>query len=128
MAKKKNVKKCEKCGVIVKSYSYGFYCSSCAAEVWDAGFESTTQHAEEIYEQIIEEIEEINKMLNKAQINYKVISELVEYRSGIFRCAVCGKFRFRWTHFGEKRNEEKLREVLTTPCPKCNATSKLKFE
>ena len=128
MAKKKHVKKCDKCGAIVESYSYGFYCESCAAEVWDAGFESTSQHANEIYEEMIKKKEEINKMLNKAHINYEVISRLVEYRSGIFRCAVCGKFRFRWAHFGEKRNEEKLIEVLTTSCPKCNATGNLKFE
>ena len=128
MAKKKHVKKCDKCGDIVESYSYGSYCESCAAEVWDAGFESTSQHAKEIHEAMIKKKEEINKNLNKAHINYEVISRLVEYRSGIFRCAVCGKFRFRWTHFGEKRNEEKLIEVLTTSCPKCNATGNLKFE
>jgi len=128
MAKKNKVKKCAKCGVIVKSYSYGSYCYSCAKEVWDAGFESTTQHAEEIHEQMMRKIEKINEMLNKAPINYEKISKLVEYRSGIFRCASCGKFRFRWTHYGEKRNEKKLREVLTTACPKCNATDSLTFE
>lgn len=125
---KKSEKKCDKCGVIVKSYSYGFYCQSCAAEVWDAGFESTTQHAEEIHEQMVKEIEEINNMLNKANISYEEIRKLVKYRSGVFRCAVCGKFQLRWVHSGEKKNEEKLKKVLMTPCPKCNSIGNLKFE
>ena len=48
MAKKKEVKRCQKCRTAVNSYTYGSYCDKCADEVWDAGFESTTQHAEEI--------------------------------------------------------------------------------
>ncbi len=46
MAKKKL--KCDKCGKEVDSYSYGDYCSTCADEVWDSGFQSTSEHAYEI--------------------------------------------------------------------------------
>ncbi len=41
-------KRCAKCGKTVDEYSYGSFCDDCAGEVWDAGFESTKQHAEEI--------------------------------------------------------------------------------
>lgn len=129
MGKKKSIsKKCEKCGVVVDSYSYGSFCSSCAAEVWDTGFESTTQHAEEIYEAQMEEEEEINKSLDKANISYTAVRKLVKYRSGNFRCGKCGKLRIKWAHFNPpKEDEEKLREILTSPCPKCNKTGFLKF-
>ena len=58
--KKKGLKKCGGCGKLVASYSYGDYCDACGHEVWDRGFESTTDHAEEIGRG-----QEIEKLLDK---------------------------------------------------------------
>ena len=124
---KNSKKKCARCGKVVQSYSYGDYCDSCAADVWDEGFESTTQHAEEIYEQQMRDREEINEHLNEANINVGDIKALIEYTSGTFRCSKCGKLRLRWVHFPEPENDDELRNALKTPCPKCKTKGYLKF-
>jgi Zn finger protein HypA/HybF involved in hydrogenase expression len=126
MAKNKE-KKCARCGKVVQSYSYGDYCHSCAADVWDAGFESTTQHAEEIYEQQMKDMDEINEHLNKAKISVKNIKNLIEYESGTLGCSKCGKLRLRLVRFPEPENDDELRNTLTTPCPKCGTIGYLKF-
>jgi hypothetical protein len=41
-------KKCSNCGKMVEKYTYGSACDDCAAEVWDRGFESTSENAYEI--------------------------------------------------------------------------------
>jgi len=121
-------KKCAYCGKIVESYSYEQYCSSCAEEVWDRGFSSTTQHAEEIYEQDLKDIEEINKKINKTKISYNVVRDLIEWKSGTFRCSKCNKLRLKWIHFPSSPiKDEELRLLLKTPCPKCNVVGFLKF-
>ena len=125
---KKKVKKCAKCGVVVKSYSYGSFCSSCADEVWDAGFESTTQHAEEQYKAALKELQEINDMLSHPPVSYDLLRKLIKYTSGRFRCKNCGKSLLKWIHFGDDENESKLRKMLTTACPKCNNTDNFTFE
>ena len=125
---KKKEKKCAKCGAVVKSYSYGSYCSSCAADVWDAGFESTSQHAEEQYEAALKKNQEINEMLNTLPINYDLLRKLTKYTSGRFRCKECGTLRLKWIHFGDDEKEAKLRKMLATACPKCNITDSFKFE
>ena len=140
MAKKKNNKssynrnsinknkKCAYCGKIVKSYSYEQFCSSCAEEVWDRGFESTTQHAEEIYEQDLKDKEEINKKINKTKISYNIVRNMIEYKSGTFRCSKCNKLRLKWIHFPSSPiQDNKFRLLLKTPCPKCNVVGYLKF-
>ena len=72
-------KLCYKCGKSVDSYSYGDYCYSCANDVWDSGFESSSQHADEIYEKEGKNKEELNIKLNRSKINYKdVINILIE--------------------------------------------------
>ena len=125
---KKKVKKCAKCGVVVEDYSYGSFCSSCADEVWDAGFESTTQHAEEIYEADLKERQEIEDLLNHPPVTYDSLRKLIKYKSGTFRCKKCGKLRLKWIHFGDDENEAKLRKMLTTACPKCNDTENFRFK
>ncbi|MHA1492203.1 MAG: hypothetical protein ACTSRI_21450 [Promethearchaeota archaeon] len=123
-----NNKKCAYCGKIVKSYSYGQFCSSCAEEVWDRGFDSTTQHAEEIYEQDLKDEEEINKKITKTKISYNVLRNLIEWKSGTFRCSKCNKLRLKWIHFPSSSiKDEALRLMLKTPCSKCNVVGFLKF-
>ena len=120
--------KCAKCGIIVKSYSYEQYCSSCAEEVWDRGFSSTTQHVEEIYEEELKDIKEINKKINKTKISYNVLRNLIEYKSGTFRCSKCNKLRLKWIHFPSSPvKDEELRLLLKAPCPKCNVAGFLIF-
>jgi len=92
-------KTCYKCGRIVKSYSYGDYCTTCADEVWDSGFESTSKHAEEIYEEEIKDCEEINSLSYKDDIDYNVIKELLKYRIGRLRCAKCDYVRINTKYF-----------------------------
>ena len=82
-----NNKKCAKCSIFVKSYSYGQFSDSCAEDVWDKGFNSTVQHAEELYEQDINAKEEINKKINKTKISYNFVRNLIENKSGTFRCS-----------------------------------------
>ena len=125
---KKKIKKCAKCDVVVESYSYGSFCSSCADDVWDAGFESTTQHAEEQYEAALEELREINEMLSHLPVSFDLLRKQIKYRSGRFRCKECGKSLLNWIHFGDDENEAKLRKMLTTPCPKCKSTDNFTFE
>ena len=140
MAKKKNIKsnsnrpntnknkKCAYCGKIVEAYSYEQYCSSCAEEVWDRGFSSTTQHVEEIYEEELKDIKEINKKINKTKISYNVLRNLIEYKSGTFRCSKCNKLRLKWIHFPSSPvKDEELRLLLKAPCPKCNVAGFLIF-
>ncbi len=121
-------KKCAKCGKRVKSYSYGDFCDSCAEEVWDKGFDSTTQHAEELYEQDLIDRAEINKKINKTKISYSVVRDLIEHKSGTFRCSKCNKLRLEWIHFPNSPiKDEKLRLLLKTSCPKCKVVGYLKF-
>ena len=121
-------KKCAKCGILVKSYSYGDFCDSCAEEVWDKGFDSTTQHAEELYEQDLKDKEEINKKINKTNISYNVVRGLIEHKSGTFRCSKCNKLRLEWIHFPNSPiKDEKFRLLLKRPCTKCNVVDFLKF-
>jgi len=121
-------KKCAKCGKSVKSYTYGNFCDLCAEEVWDNGFDSTTQHAEELYEQDLKDIAEINKNINKTKISYNVVRDLIEHKSGTFRCSKCNKIRLEWIHFPNSPIKDKeLRLLLKTPCPKCNVVGFLKF-
>jgi hypothetical protein len=47
-SKKKKKKKCEKCGDALDGNGIQGYCSTCYEKIWDNGFESTTQHAEEL--------------------------------------------------------------------------------
>ena len=124
---KNSKKKCARCGKFVQSFSYGDYCDSCAADVWDEGFESTTQHAEEIYEQEMRNIEEINEHLNEANINVEEIKSLLKYTSGTLRCSKCGKLRLKWVHFPEPENDDELRNALEAPCPKCKLRGYLIF-
>lgn len=125
---KKKEKKCSRCGDIVKSFSYGDYCSVCANEVWDRGFESTTQHAEEQYDQKMEKIEKINYYLNKAEINFSSILNMINAMNGVFQCIKCNKQRFTWTWYSDVRNEKRLKEILTDPCPKCKTIGFLRFK
>ena len=118
-------KKCAKCGKLVKSYSYGDFCDSCAEEVWDKGFDSTTQHAEELYEQDLKDKQEINKEINKTKISYNVVRDLIEHKLGTFRCSKYNKLRLEWIHSPIK--DEKIRLLLKTPCPKCNVVGFLVF-
>ena len=127
MAKKK-VKKCYRCGVVVESYSYGDYCSKCAADVWDAGFESTTQHAEEIYEAELKEKEEINELLSHPPVSFEKIRKQIKYTNGTFRCKNCRKLRLNWVHFGDDENEAKLEKMLNTACPKCKDSGNFTFK
>ncbi|MBY8984306.1 MAG: hypothetical protein KGD65_04505 [Candidatus Lokiarchaeota archaeon] len=128
-ASSNNNKKCAKCGIFVKSYSYGDFCDSCAEEVWDKGFDSTTQHAEELYNQDRNAKEEINTKINKTTISYNVVRNLIEHKSGTFRCSKCNKLRLEWIHFpNSPAKDEKLRLLLKTPCPKCNVVGFLKFD
>ncbi len=124
-----NNKKCAKCGILVESYSYMDFCDSCAEEVWDKGFDSTTQHAEELYEQDLIDRQEINKKINKTKISYIVVRNLIEHKSGTFRCSKCNKLRLKWIHFPKSPiKDEKLRLLLKTSCPKCNMVGFLKFD
>ena len=121
-------KKCAKCGIVVKEYSYVSFCESCAEKVWDSGFDSTTQHAEEIYEASLKKKKEINELLNHTPVSYKSLLNLISYKSGKFFCKKCGKLRLKWIHFGDDEKEAKLRKMLATACPKCNSTDNFKFE
>jgi rubrerythrin len=96
--------------------------------VWDTGFESTTQHAEEQYEAALEKIQEINDLLSNPPVSYDLLRKLIKYTSGMFRCKECGKSLLKWIHFGDDENEAKLRKMLTTACPKCNNTDNFIFE
>jgi len=127
MAKKK-VKKCAKCGKVVKSYNYGSYCSSCADEVWDTGFDSTTQHADEISEARLEEEREINELLSQTPVSYQKLREEIEYTNGTFRCKNCREIRLKWIPFGDDENEAKLKKILNTACPKCKDSGNFMFE
>lgn len=61
MAKvEKKIKKCTKCRTPLDGNGISGYCDNCYGKIWDAGFESTTQHAEEITRKA-----EIEDMLDK---------------------------------------------------------------
>ena len=128
VTKKKKDKKCSECGDTVKSYSYESYCKVCADEVWDRGFESTSDHAEEQYDQQMEKSNKINSNLNKADINFSSVLGLIDVMNGAFLCQKCGKQRFTWTWYSENRNEKRLREILKDPCPKCETIGYLEFK
>ena len=122
-------KRCAKCGTTVDHYSYGDFCDRCADEVWDAGFESTTQHAEEIAKHQEEDLEEINRMANKARVAYKKLSDSVEWKQGTWRCGKCKYVRMKSDQFIElKKDKAKLVEAFKTPCPKCKVKGFLTFE
>ena len=112
-------KTCSKCGIKVKSYSYGSYCDTCANEVWDGGFSSTSQHAEELYEKETEDREKINRKLNKKDINYEEIKELTEHKSGRLRCAKCGHMRINTKYLSICIEKGIYIENLKKPCSKC---------
>ena len=126
MAKKK-VKSCTKCGDVVKNYSYGSYCSICAEKVWDAGFDSTSQHAEEQYESMLKKEKDVNELLNHPPVEYDMLRKLLGCTRGNFSCKKCRKLRLNWIWFKEE-NDVKLKAMLTTPCPKCKDTGNFTFK
>lgn len=124
---KKSEKKCAKCGKLVKTYSYLSYCDSCAEEVWDRGFDSTTQHAEEQYEQALKIQAKIKEYLGHAPITFEGLHKLVSVQNGHFRCKKCGCSRLNWEWF-EEDSEEMLKKMVETPCPKCGDSGNFTFK
>ncbi len=113
-------KRCAKCGRVVDEYVYESYCDECAAEVWDAGFESTTQHADEIAQYEEDELQEIERMANKARVAYVKLADFVRERHGTWRCGRCNHVRIRSDQFRRLGGDKaKLVEAFKKPCPKC---------
>ena len=126
MSKKKL---CNRCGESVDSYSYGDYCYTCANDVWDSGFESSSQHADEIYEKEEKNKEELNIKLNRSKINYKDVINILKYEYGRLRCSKCAYVRIRLNIFKKIRENDVLfEETLKKRCAKCKVIGFYKFE
>jgi Zn finger protein HypA/HybF involved in hydrogenase expression len=126
--KPKKIKKCGKCGDVVKSYSYGDYCSVCAADVWDNGFESTTDHADQLEKDEILWKSRISKKLQATDLNYDEVRGLITYTSGDFLCLKCKKLRLTWNHYGKPKIDAELQKLIASPCPNCKTMGFLIFD
>ena len=103
--------KCAKCGIEVESYSYGDYCSNCAEEVWDSGFESTSEHAYEIgFHDLVQKLNDGGRRAEKA------VGEILgEWGPLTWKCSECGKTIIAKEESLQISLEEKLK-LLTTRC------------
>ena len=119
MAKKKKLI-CAKCGDEVDSYSYGDYCSTCADEVWDRGFEVTTQWAEETTHNSAElELDtDLHKNPKKFKENIRFIH--VDFELQDWYCTKCDITRLSMEEQKTMKTEEVV-EALILPCPGCKA-------
>ena len=107
--------KCAKCGEEVDSYSYGDYCSTCANEVWDSGFQSTSEHAYEVgFHDLVNKLDkECDKKARHA------IGEIMgEWDIPDWRCPSCDAIRLGPDDIKEMSHEEKM-DKICAPCPEC---------
>jgi len=117
MAKKKKLI-CARCGAEVDSYSYGDYCSVCADEVWDRGFEVTTQWAEEVTHNSAEM--KLDRDLNENPEEFKKNIRFihVDFEIMDWYCTKCKTTRLT-AEQQKTMNTDEVVESLIQPCPGC---------
>ena len=102
------------------SYSYGDYCSACAEEVWDRGFEVTTQWAEEVTHDSAEM--KLDTDLHKDPEKFKETVRFIfnDFELMDWYCTKCKTIRLTAGQQKEMTADEVV-EVLVQPCPGCKA-------
>ncbi len=108
----KKLKKCSGCGTMVESYSYGDYCYSCAADVWDGGFQSTSEHAYEVGWH--DHVEGLDEPCSKK--GRKAILEIIrDFDPVDWKCQGCGEVRVKKDEVGGTPFEELIKRICA-PC------------
>jgi len=117
MVKKKKLI-CAKCGDEVDSYSYGDYCNSCADEVWDRGFEVTTQWAEETTHNSAELQLHTDLHENPEKFKKNIRSIQFDFETQDWYCTKCETTRLTIDQQKSMKTNEVV-EALLQPCPGC---------
>ena len=104
--------KCQQCGKVVKEYAYGKYCDECAKDVWDAGFESTSEHGYEIgFKDLVDKI-----TVKRDQECMSTIGLLLrDFHPLEWKCEKCGKILVSKEE-SVKLGAEKTRERVAKGC------------
>lgn len=108
---------CKECGKPFASKDYYGYCKSCYSVIWDAGFESSSDHANSLYHM------ELNQDLAEpfSEAYPAVIGEMIgEFGIGKWECVKCHYVRF----LGQDNSAAQVQQAKTAllePCPKCGA-------
>ena len=107
--------KCEKCGDVMKDKGYSGYCHECYSEIWDSGFESTSEHAYEIgFYQLVDRLK--GPCTEKAK---KAIGEIMgEWGPLQWNCRKCKSILITKKDAG-KMSTQSIVELLCKPCPQC---------
>jgi len=113
----KKTYKCDKCDDKMDDNGYQGYCSSCYGDIWDAGFESTSQHAHEVtYYQLVDCLDQpCTKKTKEAMEEIMVEWGPLQWS--------CGKCKTSLLSLGKssKTTIAKKVEILCEPCKKCGA-------
>ena len=116
--------KCDKCGDPMDDAGYSGYCSDCYGKIWDAGFESTSEHAYEIgFNDLVKDLKDPSS--KKAE---KAIKELEgEWGPLAWFCKKCKAERITKEKSSDLTYGETI-ELLRKPCPGCGIVGHFKPE
>lgn len=114
MAEERKV--CEGCGKEVDAFAYGHYCKDCAQEVWDSGFEGTSEHAYDIgFHGLVDCLSEGGEEARTAA--EEIISQWGDLT---WACGGCGRIVLA-VEVAEKLNRAEKVATVTTACS-CGGT------
>lgn len=112
-------KKCEQCGIETeKLYGEGAYCKKCYSEIWDNGFEVTSEWAYDISHRELNESIDENLDNSPAEFIETLTELLNNFNEADWVCTQCDEIRL--TKEEQLNNDyEQCIEILLKPCPNC---------
>ena len=120
----KKPKVCSQCGRETDTLYGESYCHECYAEIWDRGFEVTTEWGDQVGHSDLNS--DLDDDLNvDPQAYRKIIDEILRnFEFANWECLKCETIRLVEADQGSMTNTQ-ISEVLMQPCPACGATGYL---
>ena len=109
---------CDNCGIAVDKYSYGSYCETCAGEVWDRGFEVTSEWAEQSAHTDSKLSLDCDYQENPEEFEKEIRYIQDSFETEQWYCNKCKQVRLTIDQQASMKTEQVVSE-LKKPCPKC---------
>lgn len=108
--------KCDECGCKMEDEGCQGYCDSCYGKKWDAGFESTSDHAYKLgFDELVETLD--GPWTEESKDAAREI--MVEWGPLEWKCEKCGKVRLEKEGASRMKISGSKVEFLCKPCPGC---------